>query len=159
MKPITTSEQMMFSTVRLESLDGSSGTGFFFNYLFDNKAFPVLITNKHVVMNNPKETMKFQLHLCEISNPSVSLDESFTVKYQTEWIFHSKHDLCFTFVNPLFEEIRKKTGKAVNGVNPEVVAPFSFSQRSAFLSLCLSGRLKHHTDYLYCFFIFTSVDY
>ena len=113
MKPVSISEQMMFSTVRLESVDGSSGTGFFFNYEFDGKIITVLITNKHVVNNNPKEEMKFQLHLCEMANQTSSLKESFTVTYQTEWIFHSKHDLCFTFVKPLFEEVCKKTGKRV----------------------------------------------
>lgn len=48
MKPVSISEQMMFNTVRLECLDGSSGTGFFFNFEFeDNRIVPVLITNKH----------------------------------------------------------------------------------------------------------------
>lgn len=113
MKPVSVSEQLMFSTVRLERMDGSSGTGFFFNFIFDEKVVPVLITNKHVVNNNPKEVMKFQLHLCDIANPTSSLNESFTVTYQTDWIFHTKHDLCFTFVNPLFEEVHKRTGKLV----------------------------------------------
>ena len=116
MKPISISEQLMFSTVRLECMDGSSGTGFFFNFVIDDKIVPVLVTNKHVVNNNPKEKMKFQLHLCDKYNPKECLDESFTVTFQTEWIFHSKHDLCFTFVNPLFEEVHRITGKVVFSV-------------------------------------------
>lgn len=114
MKPVSISEQMMFNTVRLECLDGSSGTGFFFNFEFeDNKIVPVLITNKHMVNNNPKETMKFQLHLRDVADPKNALNESYSVTFQTDWIFHSSKDLCFTFVNPLFEEVQRRTGKHV----------------------------------------------
>lgn len=116
MRPISISEKMMFSTVRLESEDGSSGTGFFFNYNIDGKIVPVLITNKHVVNNNPAEKMKFQLHLCDNDNSSVSIDDSFMVTYQNEWYFHSVHDLCFTFVNPLFDEVHRLTGKSVYSI-------------------------------------------
>jgi len=63
MKPQTTSEQMLFSTVRLVASNNSTGTGFFFNFTFDgNKTVPVIITNKHVVNNNQKEEVKFFLH-------------------------------------------------------------------------------------------------
>ena len=52
MKPQTTSEQMLFSIVRLIASNNSTGTGFFFNFAFDNnKTVPVIITNKHVVNN------------------------------------------------------------------------------------------------------------
>lgn len=36
MNPVSILEQMMYNTVRLETLTGSSGTGFFFSYEFDN---------------------------------------------------------------------------------------------------------------------------
>lgn len=113
MEPISISEKMMFCTVRLEALDGSSGTGFFFSFNFNDKNVPILITNKHVVNNDPNQIMKFQLHLSDITRPTLSLNESFTVTYQTKCFFHSKHDLCFTFANPLFEEVKKRTGKSV----------------------------------------------
>lgn len=116
MIPVSISEKMMFSTARLECEDGSAGTGFFFNYNIEGKIVPILITNKHVVKDNPKERMLFHLHLCDVDNPTVPLDESIAVSYNTNWVFHSKHDLCFTYVNPLFEEVNKLTGKKVFSV-------------------------------------------
>ena len=52
MKPISISERMMFNTVRLVASDRSSGTGYFYNFMIDNKIVPVIITNKHVVNYN-----------------------------------------------------------------------------------------------------------
>lgn len=50
MKPQTISEQVLYSTVRLEVSNNSIGTGFFFNFVSsENKVVPVIITNKHVV--------------------------------------------------------------------------------------------------------------
>ncbi len=110
MKPISVSEQMLYNTVRLEAPNGSSGTGFFFNFNIDNNIYPVLITNKHVVNYNQNETMKFLLHL---KNGDEALDENFEVTFTTQWNFHSTQDICFCFVNPLFEEVKKLTGKYV----------------------------------------------
>ena len=54
MKPISISEQMMFNTVRLQA--GSSfGTGFFYDFKIDDKIYPTIITNKHVVNNKEIE--------------------------------------------------------------------------------------------------------
>ena len=108
MKPISVSEQMLYNTVRLESPDGSSGTGFFFDFNIDNNIYPVLITNKHVVNYNPNETMKFLLHL---KNGDEALDENFEVTFTTQWNFHSTQDICFCFVNPLFEEVKNEQVK------------------------------------------------
>ena len=56
MQPKTISECLMFSTVRLEAEDRSSGTGFFYTYNIDDENIcQVLVTNKHVVNNNPEE--------------------------------------------------------------------------------------------------------
>lgn len=110
MKPISMSEKMLYNTVRLEAADGSSGTGFFFNFNIDSNIYPVLITNKHVVNHNPNEKMKFLLHLKDNDEAS---NDNFEVIFDTNWIFHSTQDICFCFVNPLFEEVKKRTGKDV----------------------------------------------
>lgn len=110
MKPISISERMMFNTVRLVASDRSSGTGYFYNFVIDNKIVPVIITNKHVVNYNSNETMTFYLHLCNGENES---NESYQVTLTLNWIFHSKKDLCFCFVNPVFEFVKKQTGKDV----------------------------------------------
>ena len=64
MKPISISEQMMFNTVRLQA--GSSfGTGFFYDFKIDDKIYPTIITNKHVVNNKEIEVISFHLHLSD----------------------------------------------------------------------------------------------
>jgi len=103
MKPKTISEQMQYNTVRLVTANGSTGTGFFFNFLFsENKLVPVIITNKHVINNNPKEEVNFLLHLKNGDSPD---DEKIKINFNTEWYFHPDQDLCFCFANPLFEQI------------------------------------------------------
>lgn len=110
MQPKTISERLMFNTVKLVASDGSSGTGFFYNFNVNGKTYPTLVTNKHVVRYNANEAMTFFLHL---ETGEDSSDENYQVTYQTNWIFHSKQDLCFCFINPVFEEVKKRTGKNV----------------------------------------------
>ena len=104
------SEKFLFNTVRLEQLNGASGTGFFFCFQINNKKVPVLITNKHVVNFNPDEKMRFFLHL---RNDDGSTTENYNVEYTTKWFFHSTKDVCFTYVQPLFTEVKRITGKEV----------------------------------------------
>lgn len=110
MKPMSISEKMMFNTVRLVSQDGSSGTGYFYNFNIDGAIVPVIITNKHVVNYMKNAIMTFFLHLCNGENES---NESYQVTLTTNWIFHSNKDLCFCFVNPVFEFVRNETRKEV----------------------------------------------
>lgn len=110
MEPKTISEQLMFNTVRLTTNSGSSGTGFFYDFIINDQVYPTIITNKHVINNNPTETMTFYLHL---KTGEKSSNESIKVTYKANWIFHSTHDLCFCFVNPLFEHVKCRTGKDV----------------------------------------------
>jgi len=110
MKPITISEQLMFNTIKLTAHDSSSGTGFFYHFNINDTIVPTIITNKHVVCNNSNETMTFRLHL---SNGENSTEESIDITWTTYWYFHPTHDLCFCFVNPLFEEVKLKTNKKV----------------------------------------------
>ena len=110
MNPKTISEQLMFNTVKLVAADGSSGTGFFYNFKINNTVYPTLITNKHVVNYNPYETMTFFLHLKDADGSS---KENYQVTYAANWIFHSKYDLCFCFINPVLEEVKRRTGKEV----------------------------------------------
>lgn len=63
-KPVTPSEQLMFSTVRLQikkEKGVSVGTGFLYHHKIDEDRFvPLLITNKHVVEGG--KSCKFTLH-------------------------------------------------------------------------------------------------
>lgn len=110
MKPISISEQMMFNTVKLTTASGS-GTGFFFTFRVSNtETCPVIITNKHVVNDKENETVKFTLHL---KNEDDSSSENITVTENLNWHFHPKSDLCFCFIQPIIENIKKQTGKDV----------------------------------------------
>lgn len=117
MIPVNISEQLMFNTVRLETKDGSSGTGFFFDFIFDDIRVPILVTNKHVVNYNKSENITFYLHLREGSvNETI---ESYPITLTSDRIFHSNQDLYFTFINPVFKELKSLTGKDVYYVPAE----------------------------------------
>ena len=109
MKPESISEQMMFNTVRLETELGM-GTGFFYNFQIGEAVYPTIITNKHVVNYKQNENVKFHLHLKEENGESNS---SVGIQVDVPWHFHSTKDLCFTFVNPVFECVKRVYGKSV----------------------------------------------
>ena len=139
MKPITISEKLMFNTVRLVASNGSSGTGFFYNFKIDDMVFPTIVTNKHVVNYNPNEIMTFHLHLKGLNG---SAEGNFKVTYSSNWIFHSTKDLCFCFVNPLFEQVKKATGKDVfySANDSSIVAtPAKLNELSALEELVMVG--------------------
>ncbi len=107
--PSSITEQLLFTTVRLET-PGGVGTGFFFNFKIDDKIMPVIITNKHVVNNKNIESVNFLLHVQDNDVPS---DENIAITYNANWIFHPTMDLCFCFVNPLFEQVKNRLNKDV----------------------------------------------
>lgn len=108
-KPESISEQLMYTTVRLQTSSGS-GTGFFYNFKIGDYIYPTIITNKHVVNYKEDEAVTFHLHL---SGQDGNLTENYKVTMMTHWYFHSNKDICFTFINPVFEEVKKKTSKTV----------------------------------------------
>jgi hypothetical protein len=109
-KPTTISEQLLYATVRLVAPNGSTGTGFFFNFKLNNLYVPVIITNKHVINNNHKEKVNIFLHL---KNQQAPDSENMNVSFDADWHFHHKQDLCFCFANPLFEYIKQIKKKEV----------------------------------------------
>jgi hypothetical protein len=112
MKPTTISEQMLYSTVRLVASNGSTGTGFFFNFTFNDgkMTVPVVITNKHVVNYSQTEEVKFFLHT---KNGDLPDAEKLEISLKENWIFHPDQDLCFCFVNPLLQQIKSQKQKNI----------------------------------------------
>lgn len=110
MKPISISEKMMYNTVRLATVDGSSGTGSFFDFKIGNKKIPIIITNKHVINYNEDETVTFYLHTM---NRSGNPDGNVVVTYNAKWNFHENKDLCYCYISSLFNEVEKVYGKKV----------------------------------------------
>lgn len=104
-KPKSISEQLIFSTVRIEA-DNNIGTGFFFSFqLGDNKRLPLIITNKHVVTD--AEIVSFSLHEAATGKGKPKPSGKFTkVRYKTNWLMHPEDDidLCATLVQPLINQ-------------------------------------------------------
>ncbi len=104
-EPKTLSEQMLYNTVRLTTSDGSTGTGFFFEFTIGDMRVPVIVTNKHVINNNPKELVNFSLHTKD--------GNVINIQFATNWTMHKDKDLCFCFVAPLITQIKEKQNKDV----------------------------------------------
>lgn len=103
MEPQSLSEQLMLSTILINTKQGR-GTGFFYHFVYDNNVVvPVIITNKHVVNYKRIERVSFHVHLKEHSN---IVKESKIIELETEWFQHSNKDLCFCFANPLIEKLK-----------------------------------------------------
>lgn len=138
MKPQSISEQLMYCTAKLISSTGS-GTGYFVELEVDNKIYPILVTNKHVLNYNPNEKMSFLLHIAdENGHPG----ENIAIQYDTSWHFHPIHDLCFTFVNPLLHGIEQRTGKkpfVINIPNSMIAGQETLNSLSALEELVMVG--------------------
>lgn len=114
--PTTITEQLLFTTVRIET-DRGVGTGFFFNGRIDEaKRLPLIVTNKHVVKGS--KVGSFQLHEADgnadAPKPagrffSVNLHE-----FESTWLDHPDPDidLCAMPSQPLFQQV-EKAGKAL----------------------------------------------
>ncbi len=124
--PVGSTEQLLYSTVRIETEDAGgqvgTGTGFFFNYTLDDKrSIPLIITNKHVVSNT--EIGKFRVHLAKQSeNESQPSGEFFDITYpefKNEWFFHSDKnvDLCAMPFRPLIDFVKEKNGHGPFWIN------------------------------------------
>jgi hypothetical protein len=114
--PQTLSENLLFTTVRIETelSNGTkgTGTGFFFDFrINDKQALPVIITNKHVVKD--AVVGRFQLHTRNTDQTSFTPSgKFFTVNldnFEKRWIAHpnSDVDLCAMLFQPLNVEAQK----------------------------------------------------
>lgn len=109
MEPQSLSEQLMLSTILINTAQGR-GTGFFYHFVYDNNiVVPVIITNKHVVNYKKIEKVSFAVHLKDDSNVVTG---STVIELEVEWIQHSNKDLCFCFANPIIEAL-KAQGKNI----------------------------------------------
>lgn len=104
MIPKSISEQLMYSTVLIETENGK-GTGFFFSFkIDDSKNIPVIITNKHVVNYNSRQDVYITFHTRKKSD---NVDKNIRCYINSNWIFHDTQDLCFCFFQPIASQIEK----------------------------------------------------
>ena len=119
--PKCISEQLLYNTVRIQTKN-SYGTGSFFKFKIDDKnSVIVIITNKHVVNNNPREEVQFSLHTC---NEKGEPDSNVEITLNAEWKFHPSQDLCYCYAADLFratEQVCKKTAFVIS--NEETIVP------------------------------------
>ena len=108
--PVSITEQLLFTTVRIiaEEESGSEGvgTGFFFDATVDQtRILPLIVTNKHVVQN--ARTGRFQLHEADDSGPQLRpLGRSFEIQlsnFESYWVGHpdASVDLCAMPFEPI----------------------------------------------------------
>lgn len=107
---LSITEQMAFSTVRIESESGV-GTGYFFRFLDNGKQHvPAIVTNKHVIKGS-KVGVFYLTVATENGGPepkkhiTVSLD-----KFESRWIMHpdSNVDLAIMLIAPILNEAKQK---------------------------------------------------
>ena len=109
--PLTVSEQLTHSTVRIECAlaDGSigTGTGFFYKCLEENgQHVPVIATNKHVIAG-AREGRFHLTHRDENGNPLIGQHLNIGLAdFENRWIPHPDQDvdLCVMPINPLLQE-------------------------------------------------------
>lgn len=114
--PTTITEQLLFTTVRIET-DRGVGTGFFFEARVDeSKSLPLIVTNKHVVEKTTKGV--FRLHEADRNaDPPKPAGRFFSVlldEFESWWIGHPEPgvDLCAMPCRPLFRHA-EELGKTV----------------------------------------------
>jgi hypothetical protein len=107
--PLSLSEQLMYSTVRIECIlntgHRSTGTGFFFRFLEEGDRFvPSIVTNKHVVKDSVQG--QFLLTLSDSENNPINT-EHIPVRFNNSlWIYHPdpEVDLCIMPIGPVIQQ-------------------------------------------------------
>lgn len=110
---LSLSEKVCYSTLRIEATippsSLSTGTGFLFNFKIDEQRyFPCLVTNKHVINGSTTTAIVIT---CQLSNGNISHEK---VHVGTElWIMHpdSAIDLCVLPIQPVYGMLNAQ-GKA-----------------------------------------------
>lgn len=95
-KPESIFENILFTTVRIEASlpnnSTSTGTGFVFNYVKNDKQYLFVVTNKHVIKNSIKGKLTFN----QSNGEKPILGKVFTIDYsnfESQWIGHSQDDI------------------------------------------------------------------
>ena len=116
---LSISEQLMHSTVRIETLNfdnklQSTGTGFFFAFSIKGENnVPVIVTNKHVVKGAQRGRLVFTV--CNDENVP-HYGEKFLYEipdFDKQFFFHpdSDVDLCIMPINSIIEDVKQRFNK------------------------------------------------
>jgi len=113
--PMTITEELMYSTVRLSYSDGANtmwGTGFFFSF-FESGGTHVLaiVTNKHVVSGMKTCSFRLASTNADGSPNSSSLLDVLMPNFETAWIPHPLTDLAIIPFSSKFAELNAAPNK------------------------------------------------
>lgn len=146
---LSVSEQLMYSTVRIECLlangQGSTGTGFFFRFLESGDIHvPCIVTNKHVVTGAIEGRIIFTL---EDDHGDPINTEHMPVTYnnfENRWIFHPEADidLCVLPIGDIIQQIEEEKGRKVfyRSFDKSLIPPFEqLNQLSAIEDITMIG--------------------
>ena len=112
-KPESIFENILFTTVRIEASlpnnSTSTGTGFVFNYVRNDKQYLFIVTNKHVIKNSIKGKLTFN----QSDGEKPILGKVFTIDYsnfESQWIGHSQDDVDVAIMpfGPVYNELYSK---------------------------------------------------
>lgn len=92
--------QLLYSTVKINTSKVQAQA--FLKFSSSQGHVPTLITNKHVINNNPNETIEICLHLSDLDGNPIGNKE---ITCKLDWYFHSSKDLCFVCIGSLLSQI------------------------------------------------------
>ncbi|MCQ7729117.1 hypothetical protein LEG54_03465 [Salmonella enterica] len=116
MQVSTISEQLFFTTIRIDTIsrngDSGSGTGFFFCHKKDNIEYLSIVTNKHVIENTVQGTLTFLKG--KDNTPALGDGFSLNIKnpeWEELWFGHPDEviDIAICPLVPLLDFIKNNT--------------------------------------------------
>ena len=128
MEPSSLSEQILFTTVRVETEDTNGqkgiGTSFIFNYNLDSKSYLFLVTNKHVVSDAEQGNLTFTVSHNNKPVLGQGFRYYFPIDFEKSWEGHPNEeiDVTVTPLVPILEKIQKAPAK----VEMSPAQPFFF---------------------------------
>lgn len=111
MEVTSLSENLLFTTVRIDTVSSAgakgSGTGFLFSHKFNENEYPFIVTNKHVVQGADKGGITF----VKRNGEQPKLGDAFRVdfdKFESQWIGHPDQnvDIAVIPLVPIIEFIK-----------------------------------------------------
>lgn len=112
MLPQSLFEKLIFTTVRIETLlyngSKSTGTGFIFSYVKDEKNYLFLVTNKHVIKDAKTGFLEFN----NAKEDEVELGNKHTItieNFEYQWFDHPDKDIDIAILpfGPILHEFKK----------------------------------------------------
>lgn len=160
-KPMPIAEQLINSTVQIESLENSfesgqikpkviTGTAFFYIFKIDTLSIPVLITNYHNVENTNVNVITFTLTDTLGKSPKKRISYKWnSVSNPIPWLKHPKYDLALIPLLPVMNQVYSETKKYIFYIGfseDQLVKKEKITDLSAIEPLLMIGYPKGYGD-------------